>query len=264
MSRKISIVTGQSEEGKSVVVHRIMLNAIDNGHKVLLVDGEYYQEELIRELYLKIIGNDKSLYDVFMPNKVWVKEPKRNILPLLQEWHKNKIYIISKNECDTNKLSDVFDSIVQAVQQYKIDLVILDNMMSLVSSTQSERNAAQADFIKNVIRINRNYNCHSIIVNHPRKQYERGAELDIFDMSGTSDMPNLVDNVFIVQRNFTPSDMEPDGWLHLKKNKLNGKHSTMPLVFNHESRTYEEVVQGRIQVLNLDWRKEGKQTTAPY
>ena len=107
MSRKMSIVTGQSEEGKSVIVHRTMLNAINSGYKVLLVDGEYYQEELIRELYLKVIGNDKSLFDGVKPNKVWVKEPKRNILPLLQEWHKDKIYIISKNECNMNRFEEI-------------------------------------------------------------------------------------------------------------------------------------------------------------
>jgi len=175
MSRKISIITGQSEEGKSVVVHRIMLNAIDKGFKVLLVDGEYYQEELIRELYLKIIGNDRSLYDVRRPNKTDIKEPKRHILTLMQKWHKDKIYIISKNncDCDFDNFENLFNVMVEAIQLYHIDLVILDNMASLVSSSQAERNSVQADFIKNVIQIDQKYNCHSLIVNHPKKQNER-------------------------------------------------------------------------------------------
>jgi twinkle protein len=238
-----------------------MLNAIDKGFKVLLVDGEYYQEELIRELYLKIIGNDRSLYDVRRPNKTDIKEPKRHILTLMQKWHKDKIYIISKNncDCDFDNFENLFNVMVEAIQLYHIDLVILDNMASLVSSSQAERNSVQADFIKNVIQIDQKYNCHSLIVNHPKKQNERGAELDIFDMSGTSDMPNMMDNVFVVQRNFEPSDDKPDGWLHLKKNKLNGKHNKMPLVYNPESRTYEEVVNGRIMELQLNWRNNGEQ-----
>lgn len=261
MSRKLSIITGQAEEGKSVIVHRIMLNAIDKGHRVLLVDGEYHQEELIRELYLKIVGNDRTLYNTTTPNKVTIKEPKKHIQEMIERWHKDKLYIISKNECDFKKFEDIYDAIVDAVVKYKIDLIVLDNMMSLVESTQAERNAAQADFVKNIIQINRKHNCHSMIVNHPKKQAQRGIELDIFDMSGTSDMPNLIDNGFIVRRNFDPADDEPDGWLYLKKNKLNGKHAEIKLVYDDESRTYLESDGNNIYALRLNWRNEGKQGT---
>jgi len=259
MSRKITILTSQSEEGKSVILHRILLNAIDKGFKVLLVDGEYDEEELIRELYLKIIGKDKSLYDLTKPNKVYIKEPKKHILKMIEQWHENKLHILSKTEANFHDFEAMFNEIVEYVKTEKIDLVCLDNMMSLVSSSQAERNAAQADFIKNIILLNRKYNCHSVVVNHARKQAQRGIELDIFDMSGTSDMANSCDNVFVVWRNFDPADDEPDGWLSLKKNKLNGKHKTMPLIFDHENRTYLEVISGVPQRLSLNWRNEGKQ-----
>jgi len=129
---------------------------------------------------------------------------------------------------------------------------------------QSERNAAQADFVKNIIRLDRTHNCHGVIVNHPKKQMQRGAEIDIFDMSGTSDMPNMADNVFIVQRVFDPTDEEPDGYLHLKKNKLNGKHSKMPLIFADETRNYLEYLNGEQVPMQLDWQNEGKQSGLPF
>lgn len=259
MSRKLTIVTGQSEEGKSVIVHRTILNAVNEGYRVLVVDGEYYQEELIRELYLKVIGNDRKLYDLKRPNKVYIKEPKKHILPMLEKWHENKLYFISKNECDFKSFEEMFSVIVEAVKAYSIDMIVLDNMMSLVESTQSERNAAQADFVKNIIRLDRTYNVHGVIVNHPRKQHERGADIDIFDMSGTSDMPNLVDNVYIVRRVFNPTEDEPDGYLSLKKNKLNGKHKEMPLMFDEETRNYLEYDNGQMVKMHLDWQGEGKQ-----
>lgn len=260
MSRKLTFVTGQSEEGKSVIVHRIVLNAVNEGHRTLVVDGEYYQEELIREMYLKAIGNDKQLYDSRKPNKVWIKEPKKHILPMLQKWHEHKLYFISKNECDFNSFEEMFNVIVEAVKRYKIDLIVLDNMMSLVSSSQAERNAAQADFVKNIIMLDRTYNCHGVVVNHPKKQATRGAEIDIFDMSGTSDMPNMADNIYIVQRIFDPDDTDPDGYLHLKKNKLNGKHIRMPLIFDTETRNYLEYLNGEQVPMMLNWRNEGTQT----
>jgi len=260
MSRKLTIITGQSEEGKSVIVHRAVLTAVNERHKVLVVDGEYYQEELIRELYLKVIGDDPKLYNLKKPNKVYLKEPKKHIQEMLSAWHKDKIYIISKNECDFNNFEEMFKVVSEAVKHYNIDLVVFDNMMSLVSSTQAERNAAQADFVKNIIRLNRTNNVHSIIVNHPRKQTERGIKLNMFDMSGTSDMPNMADNVFIVQRVFHPTEEEPDGFLHLDKNKLNGKHKIIPLIFDEETRNYLEYDNGEKVRMNLNWQNEGKQT----
>ena len=260
MSRKLTFITSQSEEGKSLVLHRILLNAIDKGYKVLLVDGEYYQEELINELYLKIIGNDKTLYDLIKVNKLFIKEPKNHILKLIQAWHKEKLYILSKNQCNFKNLDELYTTVEKEVNDYKIDLVGYDNMMALVSSTQSERNAAQADFVKAVIKMNQNSNIHSIIINHARHQHERGIELDIFSMSGTTDMPNMADNIYTLQRNFDPNDDEPDGWLYLKKNKLNGKHNKMALIFNDCNRMYNEIDKNGNQVqLTLNWRNEGTQ-----
>lgn len=261
MSRKATIITSQSEEGKSVIAHRILLNAIDKGFRVLLVDGEYYEEELIRELYLKIVGNDKALYNSTKPNKVWIKEPKKHIKSMIEQWHHNKLYIFSKQKHKFESFEKMFYWIEEAVKENKIDLIILDNMMSLVSSSQAERNSAQADFIKNIIRLDREYNCHGLIINHAKKQPQRGIELDIFDMSGTSDMANSVDNVYVVWRNFDNDGDEPDGWLALKKNKFNGKHKTMPLLFDEESRTYLELEMGTPVKLALNWRNEGKQQT---
>jgi len=260
MSRKLTFITSQAEEGKTLILHRIYLNAIDKGYRVLAVDGEYYQEELIHELYLKIIGNDEKYYDKIKINKLWIKEPKKHILEMIQEWHKNKLFIISKNDCDFNNLDELYKEVEKSVDENKIDLIGYDNMMALVTSTQSERNAKQADFVKAIIRMNQIKNTHSIIVNHARKQSERGIEIDIFDMSGTSDMPNMADNVYTLRRNFNPGEDEPDGWLYLKKNKLNGRHKEMQLVFNHKNRMYNEIdFFGNQTQLSLNWRGKGEQ-----
>jgi len=261
MSRKLTFITSQAEEGKTLIAHRIILNGIDRGKRVLLVDGEYYQEELIHELYLKIIGNDDRLYDKKKVNKLWIKEPKEHILKMIQAWHKEKLYVISKNECDFKNIDELYAEVEKQVVLHDIDLVCYDNMMVIVTSSQAERNAKQADFVKAIIRMNQRKNVHSVIVNHARQQSERGIELDIFSMSGTSDMANMADNVYTLRRNFEPLEGEPDGWLYLKKNKLNGRHKEMQLIFNHENRMYNELDEFGNQIqLSLNWQGKGEQT----
>jgi len=282
MSGKLTFVTGQSEEGKSVVVHRVMLNAIDKGYRVLLVDGEHDQDELINNLYIKVIGNNKAHYKSEKFGVAYVKSPTDYAKEKLAEWHKDKLYIFSKYLCDVDNLESLYDLIEESVKKYKIDLVIADNMMSLVSSTQSERNSAQSRFVKRTISMNRNNNCHTVIVNHPKKQErgERGIELDIFDMSGTSDMGNLADNVLIVRRNFAkekeredypkadPSGLdkasEPDGWIYLKKNRFSGKHGKALLQYDFETKNYIEVIDGFANTVKYNWQKEGKQNKLPF
>lgn len=262
MSRKCTIITGRSEEGKSIIVHRIILNAIDKGLKVLIVDGEYDQEELINELYLKVIGNNSKYYDTIRMNKLEVKEPKPHILDMLRQWHKDKLYIISKNKMDDGvDFNSLFDIIESTVEGKGIDLVVLDNMMSLVDSAQSELNANQKRFVQRVIRMNRNKDCHSVIVNHLRKpKGDRSDEPSVIEMSGTMDMFNLVDNVMLVVRNWVKKEpWEPDGWLKLEKNKLNGKHASIELLYDHETRNYLEVKGDQAIAVNLNW-KGGKQT----
>ena len=282
MGGKLTFITGQSEEGKSVVVHRIMLNAIEKGFKVLLVDGEHDQEELIHKLYLKIIGNSKEHYTVKKFGRQYVKEPTDYAKQKLLKWINGNAFIFSKYLCDVNDLDQVYDLIEKHVKELGVDLVILDNMMSLVTSTQSERNSAQANFVKRTISMNRNNNCHSIIVNHPKKQEkgQRGIEMDMFDMSGTSDMPNLADNVLIVRRNFAkederrdypkskPEDLtkynEPDGWIYLKKNRLNGRHAKVLLQYDHETQNYNELIDGYANVVEYNWNDNGLQGGLPF
>lgn len=277
-SRKATIITGQSEEGKSAVAHRIGLNAIAKGYRILIVDGEYYQEELISILYQRVIGNDKRFLKPVKLNRVYVNDPSDYAHAKIREWHKNKLYIYSKNDGPVQSLDEMYKIIEDGVIENKIDLVLLDNMMSLVSSTQAERNSVQADFIKKINAMNKKHNCHSLIVAHPRQQQKRGIELDIFDISGTTDIPNSVDNVLIVRRNFDKEEEidrmiyynqnpensdrynEPDGWLYLKKNKRFGKHAVVDLKYDFVSQNYYEMTKDGIIELDYNWNDQGKQT----
>ena len=50
-TKKVSMITGVPKEGKSTFLHRVCLNAIDKGYKVMIIDGEHDRDDLINKLY---------------------------------------------------------------------------------------------------------------------------------------------------------------------------------------------------------------------
>jgi len=275
MSRTITVITGQTEEGKSVIIHRTALNAIDKGYRVLIVDGEHNQDFLINKLYKMVIGSNVDYFDYKTFNKLKIKEPKPHILEMLQAWHGDKLWILSKkqlnNEIKKNyvTLLAYIDKIVKA---NKIDLIVYDNMMSLVSSSAAEKNESQSEFIKAVIDMNEKYNAHSIVVTHIRKgTYERGEDVGIYNINGTSDIPGLADNIMIIRRNFKKhqgqkdGDIgEPDGWLGLRKVRANSTHKDIPLYYDKETDSLCEIKNGSYVVKVYNWQKKGEQVECQF
>lgn len=269
MSRTITVITGQTEEGKSIIVHRAALNAIDKGYRVLIVDGEHNQDFLINKLYKMVIGGNVKYYDYKKFNKHYIKEPKPHILEMLQAWHGDKLWILSKkelsNDIKTNFIT-LLSYIDKIVKSNKIDLIIYDNMMSLVISSAAEKNESQSEFIKAVIDMNEKYNSHSIVVTHIKKGlYERGDDVSIYNINGTSDIPGLADNIMIIRRNFkkhigAEDISEPDGWLGLRKVRANSVHKDIPLYFDKETGSLCEIKNGSYVVKIYNWKGVGEQS----
>ena len=69
-TKKVTVVTGVPKEGKSTFVHRIVLNAIDKGFRVLLIDGEHNRDDIIQRLYSMVIGNAPNTHKRERQNKL--------------------------------------------------------------------------------------------------------------------------------------------------------------------------------------------------
>jgi len=264
MSRNLTVITGQTEEGKSLIIHRIALNAIDKGYRVLIVDGEHNQDFLINKLYQMVIGGNPDYYEFQKFNKHSIKEPKKHILEMIEAWHGDKLWLLSKKLLSDNikkNYKTMLEYVTKIVRANNIDLVIYDNMMSLVSTSAAEKNEAQSEFIKSVIDMNEAYNAHSIVVTHIRKgQYERGEDVSIYNINGSSDIPGLADVIFVVRRNFKKESIEdPDGWLSIRKSRNNSIHKDIPLGFDKETGSLCEIKNGEIIVKSYGWKKEGEQ-----
>jgi len=84
----------------------------------------------------------------------------------------------------------------------RFNLIVIDNLMSILSSKAAEKNEAQADFMQRCHDLANCYRTHIILVLHPNKEYRKGQSMDFEQISGTSDLANKADNIISVTREY--------------------------------------------------------------
>ena len=258
-SRTITIIAGCPGDGKSTVVQSISLGAIDEGYKVLIVDGEHPQERLINKLYVKVIGYDQRNYDSVKFNNRWVKEPKPHILEQLEEWHQDNMMIYSRNLAqEITTLEELFSLLEYYVSEMNVDLVILDNMMSLIFANNDDTNKAQSLFIKRVKKLTDRQNAAVILVSHPNKTVQRGEEFDYYQIAGNSDVVNACDNVIVLWREFDRMK-DADGYMAVKKCREGGKLERCALRYIEQTQSLAQIVNDKVMIQKIDIYKKGEQ-----
>lgn len=198
----VTLIAGRSNGGKTTLTKQIIANAIDKGNKVYLMSGEGNTEKLINEIYQCVIGRTNSYYDLIKINKRYHKEPKPEILEALKQWHKGKFTVFNKGESRLKTIEQLFKMVEIEIKLNKLDLVVIDNLMSILSVQSSEKMEAQADFLQRCHDLSELYHTHIILVLHPNKTYKKGDDMDFEQISGSLDISNKADNIISVIREY--------------------------------------------------------------
>lgn len=190
---EISIVSGLNGSGKSSWLNCISLNAIQRGFKVAMFSGELMKEKVKiwlnqvaagREFVKKVYGYDDFYY---VPKDVTAK---------IDEWTKDKVFLYD-NKYGRN-WTRLLESIKRVVEQKGINLLILDNLMTLdLDAFSGDKNEKQSSFVNSLADLAKQASIHIILVAHPRKSM---TFLRREDIGGSGDITNLADNVYIIHR----------------------------------------------------------------
>jgi len=200
----VTLIAGRSNGGKTTLTKQIMANAIDKGNRVYLMSGEGNTEKLINEIYQCVIGRADEFYDIVKINKKFHKEPKPEILKALQGWHKGKFTLFNKGESRLKTIEQLFKMVEVEVKMNKFDLIVIDNLMSILSVQAADKLEAQADFLQRCHNLADLYHTHIILVLHPNKTYKKGDDMDFEQISGSADISNKADNILSVIREYDP------------------------------------------------------------
>ena len=105
---------------------------------------------------------------------------------------------ILKNFLRKIKASIIEESLKRCVVAHKVDLIILDNLMSInTASLDYDKYQQQSKFVDRLERFAKACNVHILFVAHPRKSQ---GFLRLDDVSGSNDIVNRVDNALILHR----------------------------------------------------------------
>ena len=213
------ILTGKRGDGKSTLGSQILANALDNGKSVFAYSGELPDYFFKRWLDFQIAGQQNVIDRAGEAGSVNYFIPDSKVHKI-SEWYRGRAYLFDNQSTEDNELEYLLSTIEKAIQQYGIQLVLLDNLMTALDiGLDIDLYRAQSKFVDKLVKISKNYNVAVILVVHPRKNSLGADDNDV--VSGSSDITNKVDVVMTYKRDKTLPDDER--LLTISKNRLTGK-----------------------------------------
>lgn len=189
---EVTIISGNNSSGKSSWINTLLLNIIDQGHKVALWSGELPSH--ILKTWIQMVAAGKNY--LTPSKKDFGKYYVRNeIGDRIDRWMDGKFFLYN-NEY-TNKWEQIFHD-MEELCSIGVKLFVLDNLFSLdIDLFDGDKNNKQKELILQICRFAKSKKVHIMLVAHPRKVTTLLRKTDI---SGSSDLSNAVDNVFIIHR----------------------------------------------------------------
>lgn len=194
----VTCISGMRGSGKSSLLSQIVLHAaVKENARALMFSGELTARTAADWFFRQAAGKDPKegvqKYGKF-DNKYYVPDPtKKKIADMVAD----KVYIY--NNSYGNNYETVLGEMCRIQEDKQVDLILLDNLMSLDIRTadMNDKYNAQSRFIEQLEIFAKEANVHIIFVAHPRKAI---GFLRLDDISGSGDIANRVDNAMIIHR----------------------------------------------------------------
>lgn len=188
----VSVWTGKRGCGKSSILNMLILNAAQMGEKSALWTGELTGDVVKQWLYLQAAGKQHNRRldrtDYFITDDIVVKR--------IDEWI-DKYFWLFNNKYGDN-FSQIEEQIRRLVAENGISQIFLDNLMVLdIRMLDENKYDRQAILMQRLEDLAKELNIHIHLVAHPHKSI---GYIRIDNISGSGDISNKADNIFIMSR----------------------------------------------------------------
>lgn len=185
------IVSGSNASGKSSWLNSLILNAIQQGEKTALWSGELRPDML--KTWLQMVAAGKNFLRQGTNANYWYVPDE--ISQKIDDWTEGKFFLYN-NEY-SNKWEQLFAD-MEDLLKVGVRIFILDNLFSLdIDVFDGDSNKKQKGLINQLTDFKKKHKAIIILVAHPRKSKTFIRKEDI---SGTSDITNAADYIFILHR----------------------------------------------------------------
>ena len=178
---EVTLVTGYSGHGKSAWLNYVMLHLLQQ-QKSMIASFEMLPKQTLGRMCKQTgeaVPNDEYIDDFL--NKV-----------------QKRLYMYD-TEGEATTAKKVQEVVYYCAEKLGVKLVVIDSLMKC--GIPSEDYAGQKRFVDDLCVSARDLGIHIFLVAHSRKTASEDDGSSKFDVSGSSDITNLVDNVVSIHRN---------------------------------------------------------------
>lgn len=189
---ELSVWSGSNGSGKSSMLSQMALECVNEKFRCALFSGELDGDRVMDWISLQAAGKkyvECTQYENYytVPSEIRLR---------ITKWLDGKLFIYN-NDYGNNAVK-VLKAVRDCIIKNNINTVIIDNLMALdMVSIDGEKYDRQSSLVKTMCSLAKKYSVHIHFVAHPRKSISFLRKTDI---SGSADLTNAADNVFIVHR----------------------------------------------------------------
>ena len=223
---EVSVWFGINGHGKSMLLSQVMLNVMATGKRVVIASMEMTPTKSMMRMVRQASCGDK---------------PVPGYIKKFHQWTDGRLWIY-------DHLGMVKPDKMLAVLRYcheklKADHVVVDSLMKCGMAPDDY--GKQKAFVDGLCGVALETGMHIHLVAHARKGEKETDRLDKFDLKGSSEIADQVDNLLIVSRNKkkeTDRDGkfadDPDAFLSVVKQRHGDWEGTAGLWYDHGSQSY--------------------------
>ena len=178
---EISLLGGVNGAGKSLWASEVILSAMNQGYKCLSISLEMSPKSQLARMW-----RQASLQ----------VEPSMEAGLQFTKWAKDKLWFYDQHgTVDPRTLMSV---IRYVKDNHNVDFVLVDSLMTM--SMNSDDWNGQKQVMQALANAARHLDVHVMLVTHARKGQDIKSRLSKWDISGSSDLTNRADVVFLLGR----------------------------------------------------------------
>ena len=266
---EVTLLSGSNSSGKSSWLNTLLLNIIQQGWKCALWSGELRPDILKAWVQMVAAGKDNLRQSNYGDGKYYVPNA---VAERIDKWLDGKFFLFN-NEYG-NTWQEIFHDMNELLK-VGCRVFMLDNLFSLnIDLLEGDENNKQKELILQIKDFAKKNQAHIILVAHPRKTM---SFLRKNDISGSGDLMNAVDNIFICHRvnnDFFRAGAEFFGQgeiqrfqgfgnvIEVAKNRMYGIVDLMVgMQYEIESRRFKNDVNENVQ---YGWEREPTQSTMAF
>ena len=184
---EVTVWTGYSKNGKTVLLNHMLINFADLGSRVCLCSLEMKPEKNLQNIVRQSLGKQKP-------------EDEKEFHEAM-DWVHGYFWIYDKVGSVAH--AELLDAFGYAAKKYGIKHFVIDSLMKL--TVDEEDNTSQKEFMNCLCNFAVEYDCHVHLVAHSKKPSDRRPEIKYWpgkhDVRGSVHVTDLAHNVVCVWRN---------------------------------------------------------------